>query len=95
MLTERSPLPFLPDGVRLAIVGLGYVGLPLAVEFGKHLDVIGYDIDARRVKELRTGHDHTLEVAEAELNASSGLRFTADEQDLAGANVYIVTTQPA
>ena len=91
-MTGLPLLPALPDGVRLAVVGLGYVGLPLAVEFGKHLDVIGYDIDAQRVKELRGGHDHTLEVTEAELLASKGLHFTADEQDLAGANVYVVTT---
>jgi UDP-N-acetyl-D-galactosamine dehydrogenase len=84
--------PLLPDGVRLAVIGLGYVGLPLAVEFGRRLDVLGYDIDAGRIKELRDGHDHTLEVSDDELAAASRLRFSDDEGDLAGANVYIVTT---
>ncbi|TQN48821.1 UDP-N-acetyl-D-galactosamine dehydrogenase [Humibacillus xanthopallidus] len=87
-----TALPGLPHGVRLAVVGLGYVGLPLAVEFGKQLDVLGYDIDGRRIKELRGGHDHTLEVGDEELGSASRLRFSADEADLAGANVYIVTT---
>lgn len=77
---------------RLAVVGLGYVGLPLAVEFGKKMSVIGYDINERRVDELRSGHDHTLEVDDAELASASGLRFTADAAILDEANVYIVTT---
>ncbi len=85
-------LPSVPDGIRLAVIGLGYVGLPLAVEFGKVLDVVGYDIDGRRVKELRDGHDHTLEVAGPELAAATRLRFSDDEADLAAANVYVVTT---
>ena len=54
---------------RIAVIGLGYVGLPLAVEFGKTLDVLGYDIDAARVAELQAGHDHTLELDDAELAA--------------------------
>lgn len=77
---------------RLAVVGLGYVGLPLAVEFGKKRSVIGYDINERRVAELRSGHDHTLEVDDAELASASGLQFTADPDVLDEANVYIVTT---
>ncbi len=85
-------LPSVPDGIRLAVIGLGYVGLPLAVEFGKVLDVVGYDIDGRRVKELRDGHDHTLEVAGPELATATRLRFSDDEADLAAANVYVVTT---
>lgn len=80
------------ESARLAIVGLGYVGLPLAVEFAKKMPVIGYDINERRVAELRSGHDHTLEVDDAELASASGLRFTADAAELDGANVYIVTT---
>lgn len=78
--------------VRLAVVGLGYVGLPLAVEFGKKMPVIGYDISTRRVEELRSGHDHTLEVDDDELTTAAGLRFTTDPTDLDDANVYIVTT---
>lgn len=76
---------------RLAVVGLGYVGLPLAVEFGKQRPVIGFDIDSRRVDELRSGHDRTLEVERAELQ-SSDVTFTDDESALDAADVYIVTT---
>lgn len=79
------------EDARLAVVGLGYVGLPLAVEFGKQRPVIGYDINQRRVDELRAGHDHTLEVEDAEL-AAVELKVTVDEADLDAANVYIVTT---
>ncbi len=62
---------------RIAIIGLGYVGLPLAVEFGKTLDVLGYDIDAARVAELQAGHDHTLELDDAELAAGVHARYSA------------------
>lgn len=77
---------------RLAVVGLGYVGLPLAVEFGKTIPVIGYDISERRVEELRSGHDHTLEVDDDELASAEGLTFTTDAAALDDANVFIVTT---
>lgn len=77
--------------VKLAIVGLGYVGLPLAVEFGKKRSVLGFDIDSHRIDELKRGQDHTLEVDEAELAAATQLEFTADAARLAQANVYIVT----
>ena len=77
---------------RIAVVGLGYVGLPLAVEFAKQLPVVGFDINAARVTELRAGHDRTLEVSDAELAEASHLSFTADPQDIAGCTVYIVTT---
>ena len=79
------------DDVKLAVVGLGYVGLPLAVEFGKHRPVIGFDINARRIDELKRGHDHTLEVDDAELRGAAQLRFTCDREALAEANVFIVT----
>lgn len=78
--------------VKIAVVGLGYVGLPLAVEFGKQLEVLGYDIKSERVQELRAGEDHTLEVSREELAEAGGLRFSADPADLAWANVFIVTT---
>ena len=81
-----------PESSTIAVVGLGYVGLPLAVEFGKKLDVVGYDINPRRVHELRAGHDHTLEVSEDALAAASRLRFTIHPHDMVDANVYIVTT---
>ncbi len=76
---------------RIAIIGLGYVGLPLAVEFGKTLDVLGYDIDAARVAELQAGHDQTLELEDDELAAGVHARYTADATGLAARNVYIVT----
>lgn len=79
------------DETRIAVLGLGYVGLPLAVEFGKTRDVIGYDINERRVAALRGGHDSTLEVSDEELRAAS-VQFTNEESDLADANLYIVTT---
>ncbi len=79
------------EDIKLAVIGLGYVGLPLAVEFGKKRSVIGFDIDERRIGELRAGHDHTMEVEAEELAAAAGLKFTTDRQHLAEANVFIVT----
>jgi len=76
----------------IAIIGLGYVGLPLAAAFAQQLPVLGYDINPRRVAELREFHDHTLEVSEDELRWASRLRVSCDPADLADANVYIVTT---
>ena len=76
---------------RIAIIGLGYVGLPLAVEFGKRLDTLGYDIDADRVAQLQAGHDHTLELEDADLAAARHARYSADAAELVGRNVYIVT----
>jgi UDP-N-acetyl-D-galactosamine dehydrogenase len=79
------------ENTRIAIVGLGYVGLPLAVEFGRRYDTVGFDIRAARVEELRAGHDHTLEVDAAELAAATRLRFSAQLDGIRGCNVYIVT----
>ena len=79
------------DDVKLAVVGLGYVGLPLAVEFGKKRSVIGFDINAKRIAALKAGHDHTLEVDDQELAQADQLTFTDDRATLAQANVYIVT----
>ena len=79
------------DQVRIAVVGLGYVGLPLAVEFGKQMPVIGFDINRARVDELKGGHDHTLEVDAAELATAAKLSFTTELTELARANFYIVT----
>ncbi|MGS0999230.1 Vi polysaccharide biosynthesis UDP-N-acetylglucosamine C-6 dehydrogenase TviB [Rhodanobacter sp. UC4451_H18] len=79
------------ENTRVAIVGLGYVGLPLAVEFGRRYDTVGFDIRAARVDELRAGHDHTLEVDAAELAAATRLRFSAELEGIRGCNVYIVT----
>jgi UDP-N-acetyl-D-glucosamine/UDP-N-acetyl-D-galactosamine dehydrogenase len=79
------------ETTKLAIIGLGYVGLPLAVEFGKYLPVIGFDINQSRVKELISGVDGTLEVSNAELKASTNLTYTCQVDDLKSCNVYIVT----
>ena len=83
-------LPDLQD-IRIGLIGLGYVGLPLAVAFGRGKPTIGYDINAERIDELKAGKDVTLEVSREELNATRHLRFTADIDDLAACNVYIVT----
>ncbi|HLU01400.1 MAG TPA: Vi polysaccharide biosynthesis UDP-N-acetylglucosamine C-6 dehydrogenase TviB [Advenella sp.] len=77
--------------IKLAIVGLGYVGLPLAVEFGKKRSVLGFDINQKRIKELQGGVDHTLEVSSEELAEAGQLAYSADPAELAKCNVYIVT----
>jgi UDP-N-acetyl-D-glucosamine/UDP-N-acetyl-D-galactosamine dehydrogenase len=76
---------------RIGIVGLGYVGLPLAVEFGKKYRTLGFDLKLARIKELAAGKDSTLEVNRAELKGSTHLEFTANPRDLKRCNVYIVT----
>jgi UDP-N-acetyl-D-galactosamine dehydrogenase len=80
-----------PRDSRIAVIGLGYVGLPLAVEFGRHFDTTGFDIDPGRIAELRRGRDRTLEVEPKELRAARRLRFTADLRELRRCNVYVVT----
>ncbi len=75
----------------LGIVGLGYVGLPLAVEFGKQFPTLGLDINAARIRELQAGTDSTLEVTPEELRQAKHLRYTHRVEDLADCNVYIVT----
>ncbi|UJS24288.1 Vi polysaccharide biosynthesis UDP-N-acetylglucosamine C-6 dehydrogenase TviB [Thiothrix winogradskyi] len=75
----------------LAIIGLGYVGLPLAVEFGRILPTIGFDINKARIEELKSGNDHTLETTPEELQAAKHLSYTAQLDDLRDANVFIVT----
>lgn len=76
---------------KVAIIGLGYVGLPLAIEFGKTRPVIGFDINQTRIDALREGRDSTLEVSGDELREAAHLLFTTDPADLAKANIYIVT----
>ena len=80
-----------PEAVRLAVIGLGYVGLPLAVGFGRKLPTLGFDINAARVDELQQHRDHTLEVSPEELGEATRLGFSHDEQDLKDCNVFIVT----
>ena len=76
---------------RIGIVGLGYVGLPLAVEFGKHFPTIGFDIKKDRIAELERGADSTLETTSQELKAAKQLKFTTDRKALADCNTFIVT----
>lgn len=79
------------DNVRLGVIGLGYVGLPLAVEFGKVMPTIGFDINAKRIAELNDGIDRTLEVEPELLAESTQLSFASDLEALRDCNVYIVT----
>jgi UDP-N-acetyl-D-glucosamine/UDP-N-acetyl-D-galactosamine dehydrogenase len=79
------------SGIKLAIIGLGYVGLPLAVEFGKKRPVVGFDINQKRIDELNAGHDFTLETEPDELQAAKHLSFSTSLEDLRGCNCFIVT----
>jgi len=76
---------------KIAIIGLGYVGLPLAVEFGKKSEVVGFDINKPRIAELQSGRDSTLEVSEDELKEATKLSYTANPEDVRACNIYIVT----
>ncbi len=87
---DAAPLPRFEDA-RVAVIGLGYVGLPLAVAFSHSLPTLGFDINGARVAELRERRDHTLEVSSDELTAATGLEFSSDPADLARCNVFIVT----
>ena len=78
-------------GINLGIVGLGYVGLPLAVEFGSKMEVIGYDTNKERIEELEKGEDRTLEVSSAVLRDASSLIFTNTLEDLSECNCFIIT----
>ena len=79
------------DDLKIAIIGLGYVGLPLAVEFGKKVPVVGFDIHQKRIDELRSGKDHTLEVSPEELAQATQLTYSAELNDLKDCNFFIVT----
>jgi UDP-N-acetyl-D-galactosamine dehydrogenase len=79
-----------PIDTRIGIVGLGYVGLPLAVEFGKRFPTIGYDVDARRVTELQHGNDRTRETSAEELASARLLSFSTEPERLRGCNVFVV-----
>jgi UDP-N-acetyl-D-galactosamine dehydrogenase len=77
--------------IRIGVIGLGYVGLPLAVEFGKTIDTTGFDISESRIKELEAGHDRTLEVEGGDLKKAVKLTYTSNVKDLKSCNYYIVT----
>ena len=79
------------QNARIGIIGLGYVGLPLAVEFAKKYPVVGFDVKLERIEELASGLDKTLEVSETELNQLTNLSFTDKIEDLADCSIYIVT----
>ncbi len=76
---------------KIAVLGLGYVGLPLAVEFGKIIETIGYDVSKKRINQLKSRNDLTLEVSKKEFNQSKKLKFTYNLAEIADANIYIVT----
>jgi len=78
-------------GTRICIVGLGYVGLPLAIEFSKKYTVVGFDINKERINELSNGLDKTLEISSNALNNANNLKFTCSSEDIESCNVYIVT----
>lgn len=82
------------DATKIAVIGLGYVGLPLCLEFSRKYATVGFDISQRRIDELRSGHDRTLEIDATELKdvvGSNGLSFTMALQDIADCNIYIIT----
>ena len=83
--------PFTQTPPKIAVIGLGYVGLPLAVAFAAEHAVVGFDVKAQRIAELVAGEDRTLEVSAAELAAARGLKLSGDPADLADCNVFIVT----
>ena len=79
------------SNAKIAVLGLGYVGLPLAVEFSKKFEVVGFDINQARVDELKGGTDSTLEVSEKELAEATTLTYASDKSILSSCNVFIVT----
>jgi len=84
------PFDISPENLKIAIVGLGYVGLPLALAFSEKFETTGFDINQQRIEELRSGRDNTLQAAPAELTEAR-IFFSSDIHDIANANIYIVT----
>tara|TARA_Y100000389_G_C17454488_1_gene517140 strand:+ start:1070 stop:2356 length:1287 start_codon:yes stop_codon:yes gene_type:complete len=79
------------DNLSIGVIGLGYVGLPLAAKFGEIYNVLGFDLNSKRIEDLRNGIDSTLELSPDELNTSIGLRFTSNPDELEGCNLFIIT----
>ena len=79
------------DQIKIGIIGLGYVGLPLAVQFGKHFYTVGFDVNPARLNELKQGHDSTLEVDDEELAEAKYLTYSGSPEALKACNVFIVT----
>ena len=92
-MTDGINMPTLED-IRVAVIGLGYVGLPLAVEFGKNRRVVGFDIDRARIEALEAGTDSTLEVTDAELSEAKELSFSSNPESLLDSNCYIICEVP-
>ena len=90
-MSELNQLSFSPETSKLAVIGLGYVGLPIAVEFGKQRPVVGFDINTDRINALQAGHDVTLEVSDEELAGACQLQFSSELSDLKECNTFIVT----
>jgi UDP-N-acetyl-D-glucosamine/UDP-N-acetyl-D-galactosamine dehydrogenase len=80
-----------PENIKIAIIGLGYVGLPLAVEFGKKYSVLGFDINQIRIDELKSGYDRTQEMTSEELKSLKHLSFSTDKEQLETCNIFIIT----
>ena len=79
------------ENVKIAVIGQGYVGLPLAIEFGKKYETIGFDINSKRIEELKNGEDHTKEASKEQLAGASHLSFHSNLEAIKSCNVYIVT----
>ena len=90
-MSELNQLSVSPETSKLAVIGLGYVGLPLAVEFGKRRPVVGFDVNTDRINALQGGHDATLEVSDEELASACQLQFSSNLSDLQECNTFIVT----
>ena len=90
VITQQCKTPIMMKN-KIALIGLGYVGLPLAVEFGKKFRTIGFDINTVRVQELRQGRDSTLEVEPQELSQAAKLSYTTNPDEIRDCNIYIVT----
>ena len=85
-------MPIQPTApLKIAVIGLGYVGLPLAVEFGKQIPVVGYDILQQRIDELQSGHDRTHETSAEQLQSATFLRYSSNPKDLQDCTVFIIT----
>ena len=91
MMSEMNLRFSSPEASKLAVIGLGYVGLPIAVEFGKQRPVVGFDINTNRINALQAGHDATLEVSDEELAGACQLQFSSKISDLEECNTFIVT----
>ena len=90
-LNSKESKMFEKNKIKIGVIGLGYVGLPLAVEFSKHFEVIGFDIDPLRISELNSGIDRTLEIEQSQLKLTEMLKFTAELSRVRECNVFIVT----